>query len=221
MRGRFPLACLLAATLVATVAHADMYSYVDDQGVIHITNIPQKGGPWKLLYKTAPEGRGSAPRETCQGCDVVPAKDSSPDRYTRYDAYIDEAAALYQIPAALIKGVIQTESDFDPHVVSSAGAMGLMQLMPDEVASMHLSDAYDPRQNILGGTRCLRVLANRYHGDIVLTLAGYNAGPGAVDKYGGIPPYQETQLYVRKVLKFYYGYQKQEAESAASQPATP
>lgn len=203
---RLALALAAAIALRAIAARADMYSYVDSGGVLHVTNVTPHGGPWRLLYRTAPAGRGSAPRETCKGCDVVPATDRSPERFTRYDALVDEASSLYQIPPALIKGVIRAESDFDPRVVSSAGAEGLMQLMPDEAAAMHLTDVFDPRQNILGGARCLRVLANRYHGDLVLTLAGYNAGPGAVDKYNGIPPYQETQLYVRRVLKFYYQY---------------
>jgi len=91
-------------------------------------------------------------------------------------------------------------------VVSRAGAMGLMQLMPLTARSMGVFDPFDPRQNILAGARYLRILANRFKGDLVLTVAAYNAGEGAVDKYEGIPPYKETQRYVRRVLKHYYAY---------------
>ncbi len=101
---------------------------------------------------------------------------------------------------------MRVESDFNSQVVSRAGAMGLMQLMPKTARSMGVSDPFDARQNILGGARYLRILANRFKGDLVLTVAAYNAGEGAVQKHNGIPPYKETQRYVRRVLKHYYAY---------------
>ena len=125
---------------------------------------------------------------------------------SRYTSLIDEAAQLYQLPHSFIRAVMRVESDFNPEVVSRAGAMGLMQLMPKTARSMGVSDPFDARQNILGGARYLRILANRFKGDLVLTVAAYNAGEGAVEKHNGIPPYKETQRYVRRVLKHYYAY---------------
>jgi soluble lytic murein transglycosylase-like protein len=121
-------------------------------------------------------------------------------------AHFREAAAKYQLPEPLLRAVAHTESSFDPSVVSGDGAMGLMQLMPFTAKQMGVADAFDPRQNILGGARYLRILSNRWHGDAVKVIASYNAGPGAVQKYGGVPPYAETQRYVRRVLGFYRQY---------------
>ncbi len=127
-----------------------------------------------------------------------------PGRYTRWDEAIREAAQLYQLPETLLRAIIRQESDFNPYSVSSSGALGIMQLLPGTAASMTVTDPFDPRQNILGGARYLRVLANAFNGDLLLTIAGYNAGAGAVIRYGGIPPYDETQNYVRQVLRYYY-----------------
>jgi soluble lytic murein transglycosylase-like protein len=98
------------------------------------------------------------------------------------------------------------ESDYDPRAVSYAGARGLMQLMPETAARMQVKDINDPRENIFGGVRYLRVLANMFNGDLELSVAGYNAGEGAVVQYGGIPPYAQTRDYVVKVTKFYRRY---------------
>ena len=134
------------------------------------------------------------------------ARDTSPDRYVRYDHHIREAANLYQLPESFIRAVMRVESDFSPEVVSHAGAMGLMQLMPRTASSMGVRDPFDPRQNILGGARYLRVLANKFNGDLVLTIAAYNAGEGAVVRYRGVPPYAETRRYVQRVLRYYYAF---------------
>jgi soluble lytic murein transglycosylase-like protein len=132
--------------------------------------------------------------------------DTSPDRYTRYDQWIREAAALYQIPEALIRAVIRVESDFDPRAVSPANARGLMQMIPETAERMLVTDVFDPRQNIFGGVRYLRVLANTFNGDLALTVAAYNAGENAVIRAGGIPPYPETQDYVVRVIGYYRQY---------------
>jgi soluble lytic murein transglycosylase-like protein len=200
-------ASILASSLGA-VARADMYTFTDKDGVIHFTNIKPRGKdrrPWKTLFKTAPSGKGAAIRGSCERCDRVPASDRSADRYTRYDAHILEAAELYQIPEALIRAIIKVESDYDPRVVSAVGAMGLMQLMPANVEEDRVGpDPFEPRANILGGARQLRRLANRYDGDLIVTLAAYSAGQGAVAKYGNtLPPYETTQRYVRMVLAEY------------------
>jgi soluble lytic murein transglycosylase-like protein len=120
-----------------------------------------------------------------------------------FAATVQRAASYYQLPAALIWAVIKVESNFRDQAVSRAGARGLMQLMPRTAQAIGLRDPLDPEQNILGGAYYLRHLANRFNGDIYYTLAAYNAGPGTVRRYGGIPPYPETQSYIRKVLTYY------------------
>ena len=116
-----------------------------------------------------------------------------------YDSLIVEAAHLYSLDQELIRAVIQAESSFDPSVVSPVGAQGLMQLMPALSASMGITDPFDPRQNIMGGARYLRELLDRHRGNVKLALASYNAGPTAVAKYKAIPPFPETQRYVKKI----------------------
>ena len=224
------LPALLLATLSTVAifafplrAAADWYTWVDKGGTAHFTNLePPKShkSRWKVLYQTGP-GKAAAVSgaftggSSYPGCrnsrvDVVSAKDRSPDRFTRYDAYIAEASALYAIPEALIRAITKVESDYDPNVVSCAGAKGLMQVMPYEETSQHIDHVFDPRENILAGSRMLRLNANRFHGDLVRTVAAYHAGVGAVEKYGGVPPYQTTQDYVRMVTKAYEKYRARE-----------
>lgn len=117
-----------------------------------------------------------------------------------------EAAATYGVDVNLLKAVAKAESGFNASATSSAGAMGVMQLMPSTAKSLGISDAYNAHDNIMGGARVLSQNLDRYDGDISLALAGYNAGCGNVDKYGGIPPFKETQNYVKKVLNYYNGF---------------
>lgn len=116
-----------------------------------------------------------------------------------YNGIIREAAALYRVDAALIRSIMQAESAFDPSAVSRVGAMGLMQIMPDIAEAFGVEHPFDPRENIMAGARLLRELLDQYHGNVKLAVAGYNAGPTAVDTYGGVPPFRETQGYVKKV----------------------
>ena len=207
---------LVLVALTAMPAHADIYSYTDADGVVHFTNITPSGsgsGRWKKIYKTGP-GKAGAQRGTCERCDAVPAKDRGADRFSRYDEYILEAAQLYSVPVPFIRAVIHVESSYDPRVVSAVGARGLMQLMPSVISDMRVGDPHDPRENIMGGVRLIRILANKYDGDLVLTIAAYHAGAGSVARWGGVPPYQTTQLYVKMVLGQYYRYKELHTRAA-------
>jgi soluble lytic murein transglycosylase-like protein len=206
----WPAAFIMAATLlISPAAEADIYSYIGKDGVVHFTNQPRPGRRWKRVLKTGPGKAGvvHARRRSKR-------KKRSKARYHQFDQHIRQAAVLYHIPEALVRAMIRVESDYTPTAVSRVGAKGLMQLMPATAKGMGVVDAFDARQNIFGGTRYLRLLANRFAGDLVLTIAGYHAGPGAIRKYKGVPPYRTTQSYVRMVLKQYQKYRGREAEGS-------
>lgn len=211
MRLLAPVLVLVAALgLHDAPARADVYSWTDAEGVAHFTNIKPRGGKWKkvLVSEPAPGSKASAQRGSCERCDKVPATDRSPDRFTRYDAYIREASELYRIPQPLIRAVIRVESDYDPRVVSAMDCKGLMQVHPEVERDMGVvGDVFDPRTNIMAGTRLLRWLANRLDGDLTLTIAGYHAGLGSLSKFGyTVPPYKHTRLYLQMVLERYHQY---------------
>ena len=195
----------LAVSMLALDAPADIYSYTDKNGTVHFTNSRPKGKNSKKfkVYLKTPKNRMARP-----GVVPIPARSTDPARYSRFDASIKEASRTHTIPEYFIRAVIRVESDYDPRVVSVAGAQGLMQLMPGTAKRMGCKNSFDPHQNIMGGTRYLRHLANMFGGDMVLTIAGYHAGEGAVRKYNGVPPYNSTKGYIQKVLKFYYRFKK-------------
>jgi soluble lytic murein transglycosylase-like protein len=143
------------------------------------------------------------PLTTKPGADVIHSTDESSAK-TDFDEYITKAAEMYHVPKKLIQAVIKQESNFNPNAISPAGAMGLMQLMPATARSLGVSNPMDPEENIFGGTKYLRQLLNRFHDNIELALAAYNAGPGNVEKYGGVPPFQETVKYVQNITQNYY-----------------
>lgn len=159
-----------------------------------------------------PNGAPAAPNGGSSFSEVLSAACQVSGR-TDYEAYFQAASDTYQVPVNLLKAVAKAESDFTPDAVSHCGAQGIMQLMPATARSLGVANAFDPAQNIMGGAKFLRQLLDRFDGNVTLALAGYNAGPGAVQKYGGVPPYKETQNYVTKVL----GY----AGSDISIPASP
>ena len=197
--------CLLIALGVLaapTRSNADIYTYTDGDGTVHFTNAPRGDKRFRLYIR----GNGWQRSSPAPGVSPVAPSDRDIRRYTRYDEWIRQAGALYQIPEELVRAVIRCESDYDPRAVSASGARGLMQLMPDTASLMQVRDIDDPRENIYGGVRLLRVLANEFNGDLELTIAAYNAGDGAVIRYGGIPPYAQTRDYVANVTRYYRRY---------------
>ena len=195
MRRSGPAAAAIAAailvwTVAALPAAADVYVKKDRDGVLHFTNVRKPG---YRLWMKSPSSSGRRGR----GPSRAAARRS-------YGPIVEDAARRYHIPPSLVHAVILVESNYNPSAVSRKGAEGLMQLMPGTAMGLGVTDSFDPHQNIHGGTRYLRLLANRFHGDLVLTVAAYNAGPSAVEKYLGIPPYAETRRYVRAVLRHYY-----------------
>jgi soluble lytic murein transglycosylase-like protein len=223
-RSRRPIQALVGAGVVTLVglvapapASADIYSFVDEEGTVHFTNSASHDSRYKLYVKSTSK-RTKGPRFS--GTAIAPS-DRSMERFTRYDKWIRQAATLYQLPEELVRAVIKVESDYDPRAVSSAGAIGLMQLMPETAARMQVRDPYDPRENIFGGVRYLRVLANLMNGDLDLTIAAYNAGEGAVTRAGGIPNYPETQDYVVRVRTYYAAFRSTRDVVAAGTISVP
>ncbi|MDP6945347.1 MAG: lytic transglycosylase domain-containing protein [Myxococcota bacterium] len=160
--------------------------------------------------KTRKKRNGYKPRAKEAVPRAVEEPTSAQDRYALYAPYAREAAEKYKLPESFNSAVMRVESSFHYQAVSSAGARGLMQLMPKTARSMGVHDSFDPRQNIMGGAKLLRVLANRFEGDFVKVLSAYHAGSGAVKAKGGIP-YEATEGYVRAVMDHYYRYKAEEA----------
>ncbi len=211
------LALALAAWCAAeSAAWADgIYKYVEKDGTIVYTNVPPSGRKAQKMPGTFRAAPASG--------DVAPQARGADDLRKKYDEIMESAAIRYRIPVALVRAIVQAESNYDPTAVSPAGASGIMQLMPDTAREMFVKDIFDPKENIEGGTRYLRVLANMFSGDMVKMVAVYNAGPDAVAKWGGtVPPYAETQDYVRKVIALYFQYKDQVAQPspAAITPAS-
>lgn len=185
------------------------YKYRDAEGRLHISNMRRAKGDWKLWRSFEGSGGPAAAHSPGSRPKSRRAVNLSGARYHRYDTFIRGASSRYQLPEALVRAVVHTESNYNPQAVSRVGAMGLMQIMPSTAKYLGVDKPFDPRQNIYGGTKYLRLLANRFNGDMVLVIAGYHAGAGAVQKYGGVPPYESTRAYVRAVLRRYYAYERQ------------
>ena len=196
----------VALAFLAQPALADIYSYKDDNGVVHFTNIPTNDKRYKLLYK---EAVNPAPATTTLPVRAAVSTWLPNDALIRqYSPIIDVASRAYGVDKALVHAVISAESGYNPGAISRAGARGLMQLMPATAQRYSVKNIMDPADNIHGGVRYLKDLLVMFNGNIELAVAAYNAGENAVMKYGNkIPPYAETMHYVPKVLAFYRRFQ--------------
>ncbi len=201
MRADFPhfVAGLLTTALslfTPLTSLAEVYQYIDGNGTVSLTNVP-----------TDPRYRrvdldASRLRPSLSERDLAPV--------------ISRHSQQHRLHPALLRAVIKAESDFDPTAVSRAGAIGLMQLMPQTAARLEVRDLYDPDENIGGGARYLRQLLDRFHGNLPLALAAYNAGEHLVDRYQSLPPIDETRRYVSKVLRYYRRFLSREQVTGAT-----
>ena len=168
-------------------AAADIFMYIDSEGVLHFTNRPTSS-KYEVFLKQKPR----KPK---------PKLDSNV-----FDNLIEDASRRYGVSFSLIKAIIRAESGFNPKAVSHKGAKGLMQIMPQNFKLLNIRDPFDPKENIMAGVRYMALLLDRFQGKVPLALAAYNAGPNKVEAYQDIPPIQETEEYVKKVMTYYYAY---------------
>jgi soluble lytic murein transglycosylase-like protein len=185
---RFMCVVIIAAGIAAApgVCRAGIYTYTDERGVTHFTNVPAHSA----YRPVSPE--------------AVPAVHNE----ARFDPLIATLCRQFGMDNALVKAVVRAESGFDPYAVSKKGAQGLMQLMPPTARELKVTNPFDPRQNLYGGIKHLRRLLDMFEGDVVLALAAYNAGHNAVLRTNGIPPYEETRTYVARVLEYTEHYRQ-------------
>lgn len=177
------IASLASWSLSLPDLHAEIYQYVDATGTIALTNVPSDTRYRRIDL------------DSSHLHVALPERELAP--------VIARHSRQHQLHPALIRAVIKAESNFDPHAISRAGAIGLMQLMPQTAVRLDVRDLYDPDDNVGGGTKYLRQLLDRFHGNLPLALAAYNAGENVVDRYQTLPPIDETRQYVRKVLRYY------------------
>lgn len=189
---------VLMAALSAQFAFAEVYKFTDENGIIHLTNIKPVNQKNVKTYDFP--CYASDPK--CQQLDW----ERIPLNRLAFDEEISAASEVYSVDASLIRAIIHAESAYRPEALSPKGAQGLMQLMPGTEKELQVSNVFDPGNNIEGGTRYLSMLLQEFNDDIDLAAAAYNAGPGAVHKYGGIPPYKETKEYVRRINILYRRY---------------
>jgi hypothetical protein len=189
MRVRGLLLLVFAVAIGVAPASAQIFSWRDANGVLVVSDKPS-GDPATMTTYTVP----GAPY-------VRATREFLPTSNTHYDAYIEEHARIAGLSPDLVRAVIQVESAFNPKAVSPKGAMGLMQLMPATARELGVTDPFHPGENIRGGVQYLKQLMDRYDQKVELALAAYNAGPESVARYGDVPPYRETQAYVKKVTR--------------------
>jgi soluble lytic murein transglycosylase-like protein len=182
------LALIIASSGVISTASADIYRYVDNEGVLHFSNVPSDRR-YKIFMHTV------AKKTVCNISD--------------YEDIINTASNKFSVDCSLIKAVIRAESNFNQQAVSCKGAQGLMQLMPQTAQLLQVKDPFDPEANIMGGTRYLSDLLKRFNGNVRLALAAYNAGPERVESYRDVPPFDETRKFIDNVLKYAGVYESQ------------
>jgi len=184
---RIMISMVIGASVVLSgwLAFADVYRYRDGNGRWHFTNI-KSDKRYKLYFRTYSEDPAAFIK--------------------KYDSIIKQASERFGVKPSLIKAVINAESGFDQNATSDKGAQGLMQLMPKTANDMEVEDPYEPEENIFGGVRYLSDLLGRYN-SINLALAAYNAGPENVDAYNGVPPFPETEIFIKRVLNYYNQYE--------------
>jgi len=197
----------LLLSFMAQAAHAEIYVWKSADGSVHFSDKPKSDKWQRFDEEKVPERVSSSPG------------DGELD-HARLNQHIAALSRKYNIHSDLIRAVIKAESDFNPKVVSRAGAVGLMQLMPGTAEFVGVNDSFDPYQNVEGGVRYLNYLVQRFGGHLINVLAGYNAGPEAVERYGGVPPYPETIQYVRRVVTYYRAYRDQSAPEKSKTKAT-
>ena len=183
---------ILSFLLWPVVSGADIYRFVDGEGVIHYSNT-QPDEKFTLYLREGPKAALPAPSSALPGASWM-------------TGYVDRFSRANDLPPALVHAIIKAESNGQRKAVSPKGAKGVMQLMPFTSKRLRVSDPFDPIENIEGGIKYIKELLVTFQGDLTNTVAAYNAGPAAVRKYGGVPPYQETRLYVRRVMDLYRRY---------------
>ncbi len=187
---RLSIALLVISSvhLFCGISSADFYKFTDEDGVVHITNVPTSSKyRWMMRETERPRIRYNGSKK-------------------QFDSLINSASTKYGVDPELVRAIVKAESDFDTNAVSQKGARGLMQLMPETSRAMGVRDAHDPEDNVEGGIKYLSRLLKMFDRKVPLAVAAYNAGENAVLKYGSIPPYSETQTYVKRVLYYYDVY---------------
>jgi len=190
---------------VIPTANADIYQFVDEKGVVHFTNVPSSSTK-KTMKVHSDQNRSSPQPATAPRTPGEKSRVNSSDTISvSYVNIINSACNRFGVDPSLVHAIVKVESDFNPFAISRKGATGLMQLMPQTATTMNVRNTFSPDENVEGGVKYLRYLLDRYEGNVTLALAAYNAGETAVKKWGTIPPYKETQDYVKKILQIYNG----------------
>ena len=207
---------VVAMSVIAPAAMADIYVYRDENDVVTATNVMpparykidkvfhDKGGP-SVVKVNMPQYTSTSIKTSRGTINTLPLAVAPSNAVVH--TIMTEAASALKVDRALVRAIIETESAFDVHAISSKGARGLMQLMPETAARYGVRDIFDPEQNIWGGVRYVRDLLEKFDHDLPLAIAAYNAGENAVVRYGGIPPFPETREYVQKVMALHHHYQ--------------
>lgn len=185
------------ASIAPRCANADIYRYVDDDGIVHFTDAPTDKR-FKVFMRDLKKDKQLRTKLKYAAA-VNPAE---------FEQLIKTCSDKYGVNSCLVKAVIHAESGYNPNAVSSKGASGLMQLMPATAKSLKVADRFNPKDNVEGGVKYLRFLLDTFKGDVSLAVAAYNAGLNRVARYGGIPPYNETRTYVNRVLSYMKSYQE-------------